>query len=247
MSGSENTRFDEDQVRAVLSRAIALDARTPTTTVDDLRAIAGELGVSRASLDTALRERSEQLAKHRSFGRSATAAAGLGLPLGAAAGFALSTMSIGQASLVLTGVGAAALVASGTILVLLRSGATLRSFGVRNLALWGGYAAGGLAAVAIFGAQSAYDLPWFFPLSNALRGFASTMVLGTAAVLAIRGAVADNAGDDGAKPTGSVLQRAKQSVLRAVRRILEQGGVVKRDFASRAVARATTVSAGSRV
>ncbi|MEX1182195.1 MAG: hypothetical protein WEF86_03100 [Gemmatimonadota bacterium] len=241
MSGSEDTRFDEDQVRAVLSRAIALDARGAMTTVDDLRAIAGELGVSQASLDAALRERGEQPSRHRSFGQSATAVAVLGLPLGAAAGIALSTLPIMQAALALNVAGAAGLVASGAILVLLRSRATLRSFGIRNLALWGGYAAGGLAAIALFGGQTAFELPWLLPLGGAARGFATAMVLGTAGVLAIRRAVSDNGAAAGPRPASSVFQRAKDALLRTAKRILEHGSVVMRDVvATRRMARAAS-------
>ena len=53
MNDPLDARFHEEQVRAVLARAIELDAQAPLTTVDELRAIAVELGVSHSALERA--------------------------------------------------------------------------------------------------------------------------------------------------------------------------------------------------
>lgn len=45
-------RFTDEHARAILARAIEIDARTPMTTTEDLRAIAAEIGVSPAALLT---------------------------------------------------------------------------------------------------------------------------------------------------------------------------------------------------
>ena len=92
MSDDSVRHFNDEQARTVLARAIEIDARAPLTTIDDLRAIAAEIGVSQASLDAALREQTTALEQRRVTGgqRAATIIAASGVPLGLAAGSLLA-------------------------------------------------------------------------------------------------------------------------------------------------------------
>jgi hypothetical protein len=61
MSDESDKRFSDDEARAILARAIEIESRAPLTTIDDLRAVAADVGVSAASLEAALREQTTAL------------------------------------------------------------------------------------------------------------------------------------------------------------------------------------------
>lgn len=48
--------FSEEQLKAVLARAVELDSRKAAITANDIRAIGAEVGISSASIEAALRE-----------------------------------------------------------------------------------------------------------------------------------------------------------------------------------------------
>src|SRR5687767_6704802 len=126
-------RFSDEQAKAIIARAIELDARAPMTTVNDLRAIAAEIGVSPASLQAALHEQgtTPQTARAVATRRAATVI-GMGVPIGLAAGWLLNS-GHPLASLGVLGLG---LAASSGLLVVQDASATLRSFHLKNAALW---------------------------------------------------------------------------------------------------------------
>lgn len=153
--------------------------------------------------------------------RAATSVAASGLVLGAVAGVALSAVPLVNAGWVNIGLAGLGLIGSGAILVLQGAGVTLRSFGARNLALWGGYAAGGLVAVAILGGSPILELSWIYLLSAAVKNSVATSILGSAAVLAIRRALPkphiDSRGDSRRRfiqKTAALLMRVRGAVRR---------------------------------
>jgi len=124
MSKNLPDRFSDEHARAILARAIDIDARHPLTTADELRAIAAEIGVSPTALETALREhitsmRTRRIATDR---RAAAALTSLGVPLGVTAGLLLGS----GAGLPALAVMAAGLVASGGLVVVQGSTGSLR-------------------------------------------------------------------------------------------------------------------------
>ena len=188
MSDDIVRRFSDDQARAILARASEIDARAPMTTTDDLRAIAAEIGVSQASLDAALREQTTALEQRRTTGseRTATLIAASGVPLGVAAGSLLAigglTAGTGLAALGIMGLG---FLASGALIVFQGSAGTLRSFHVKNLALWSGVAAGSLLSI-VLAEGGATSVPALVTVGWCLRSWLASGVLGSAAVLAVR-------------------------------------------------------------
>jgi hypothetical protein len=185
MSDDTAGRFSDEQAKAILARAIEIDSRAPMTTSDELRAIATEIGVSQASLEAALREQSPAVETRRMIAsrRAATAVAAGGIPLGLAAGAALVS-GIDMAILAAAGVTGVGFVASGALVVLQGSAGTLRSFHLRNLALWGGVAAGSLVSVVLLGDGGA-PLAVLIAAGSVRRWFVSS-ILGSAAVVAVR-------------------------------------------------------------
>src|SRR5690606_3440321 len=123
--------LDEERVKAILARAIEIDSHTSTTSIDELKSIALELGISTTALDTALREQVTPRPRASGNPSAATAVAATGLLLGAAAGVGLSTVPLINFSLINMGLSGLGLLASGAILVLQGSSVSIRSFGAR--------------------------------------------------------------------------------------------------------------------
>jgi hypothetical protein len=194
MSDDIARRFSDEQARTILARAIEIDSRAPMTTTDDLRAIAAEIGLSQASLDAALREQTTALDARRMIGgqRAATALVASGVPMGLAAGFLLMSGGTGLAALSLMAVG---LVASGGLVVLQGATGTLRSFHLKNLALWTGVAAGSLAAMVLSGGEIT-RLPALITAGWCLRSWVASSIVGSAAVVAVRRARPEGPGPD---------------------------------------------------
>ena len=186
MSDDSAKRFSDEQAREILARAIEIDSRAPMTTTDDLRAIAADIGVSQASLEAALREQATALEARRATTaqRGANAVAASGIPLGLVAG-SLLTASTPEAALGLMGVGLAGLAASGGIVALTGPRGTLRSFHLRNLALWGGAAAGSVVSLALTGGELAVT-PAFLTAMWCVRRWIEASVVGSVAVVALR-------------------------------------------------------------
>jgi hypothetical protein len=188
MNGRLPTHFSDEQARAILARAIEIDSRAPTTTTDDLRAIAADIGVSPAALEAALREQTIAIDARGIVAsrRAATTVAAAGVPLGLVAGWLLGS-GADLATLALTGIGlkGVGLIASGGLVVLQGATGTLRSFHLRNSALWAGIAAGSLASIALLGGGLT-TVPALMTAGWCLRSWITSGVLGSAAVLAIR-------------------------------------------------------------
>ena len=188
MSDEIEKRFSDDEARAILARAIEIESRAPLTTMDDLRAIAADVGVSPASLDAALREQTTALDQRRAAAdeRAATIAAASGVPLGLAAGALLTAASAsGAAALGLLGLGLGGLAASGALVAFHGARGTLQSFHRKNLALWSGVAAGSLASAVLMDGEVS-RMPVLIAAGWSLRGWVATSILGSAAMIAVR-------------------------------------------------------------
>jgi hypothetical protein len=201
MSDETEKRFKDERARAILARAIEIDVHGPMTSVDDLRALASEVGVSPAALEAALREEaslaSRQATMHR---RSASLVAAAGVPIGLVAG-SLLALGNGQSVISLIGPGLVALLASAGLVALQGATGTLRSFHLKNFALWGGVAAGTLVSIALTDGE----LTRFSVLLTAgwcLRQWVTSSILGSAAVVAVRRARRPD--DPGADPGGAM-------------------------------------------
>ena len=72
-------QFSDEQTKAILARAIELDALAPTTTADELRTLAADIGISTTSLEAALREQATAVETQRTIAgrRAATMVVGL--------------------------------------------------------------------------------------------------------------------------------------------------------------------------
>ena len=186
MSDDTEKRFSDDEARAILARAIEIESRAPLTTMDDLRAIAADVGVSAASLEAALREETTALQSRRTTAdeRAATIAAASGVPLGLAAG-ALLTAGTGIAAVGLLALGLGGFAASGAIVAFHGATGTLPSFHRKNLALWSGVAVGSLASAALMEGGVTW-LPVLISAGWSVRGWAASSILGSAAMIAVR-------------------------------------------------------------
>src|SRR5262245_60206533 len=184
MSDQLPGQFSDEHARAILARAIEIDARTPMMTTEDLRAIAAEIGVSRESLDAALREQIESTrARPISTGqRTSTILTGLGLPLGVAAGLLVSS---GGWALPALSIMVAGLVTSGGLVIFQSSTGSLRSFHLKNFAFWSGLFVGGVGTLEIFGSRVGVA-PSLIMAGWCLRGWISSSILGSAGVVAVR-------------------------------------------------------------
>lgn len=206
----------EDQLRAVIARAIALDARGVTTSADELRSIASEIGISSEAVNAALLEHARGLEPRSSAAstRAAAAVVAAGIPLGIAAGALLGSASPAAAFGAL-GVVATGLVASGALVIAQGKSATLRSFQLRNLLLWGGLTIGGAVTVGLFG-TGPLAIPGIV-VGWGLRSWIASSILGSAAVIAVRRAAApSDTGGGSATPAaaGSVRDRLVHAMKR---------------------------------
>jgi hypothetical protein len=224
MNDDTPKRFSDEQARAILARAIEIDARAPMTTTDELRAIAAELGVSPASLEAAVREQTTAQAesRHLAAQRKITVVAASGVPLGIAAGWLLSSGTI-LAALGLMGVG---LIGSGYIILHGASG-TLRAFHLKNLVLWGGVAAGSLASIVVLGGWTPRTAV-LLTLGWCIRSWIGSSILGSAAVVAVhRARRPENHDADRSLPASTALAGGSRW-SRLARRILGWIGRLRR-------------------
>jgi hypothetical protein len=187
-------RFSEDQVKSLIARAIELDARGLTTTAEELRGIASELGISSEAVEAALREHANRLEPRRSrtSGRADSAVLAAGVPLGFAAG---------------------SLVASGALVITRGKHVTVRSFLLRNLLLWGGMTIGSIVSVRLLvvaAPLSGLLLGW------CLRSWVASTILGSAAIIAVR--KASTGGPDSGSRTGDGKISFRTRVLHLVKR-----------------------------
>jgi D-alanyl-D-alanine carboxypeptidase len=196
----KNQHFSDEQAKAILARAIEIDARAPTTSPEELRALATEIGISPASLDAAIREHSTAVATRRDRAGQITATklAAMGVPLGIATG-ALLVSASGPTAVGTVGLGLVSLLASAGLIALQGSSRTLRSFHAKNLALWSGIAAGSLAVVVLAEGDVA-RLSAVMAISWSIRSWIASSVLGSAAVIAVRRARNPEGSDPGATP-----------------------------------------------
>jgi hypothetical protein len=233
-------RFNDDQARAIITRAIELDSRAGTITADELRDIASEIGVTRESLERALHEHAlTRQARQAVVGRrAATAVVSLGMPMGLAVGVLMQPGSVSGA-LVALGLTGVAFVASGALLVLQGKAATLRSFHLKNAVLWAGVAAGSALSTTLIG--TGIPSAVLIGLSWSIRGWVATSILGSAAVIAIRRALRpSDSGLDQDMPEGrvpaprTVLARVATRALgwltRPFRREVAQAQFGRREF-----------------
>lgn len=183
MSDHLPDRFTDEHARAILARAIEIDSRSPMTSIDDLRAIAAEIGVSPGALEAALQQQRDTITSGRiaAARRGARITTALGLPLGITAGTLLSSGAV----LPVLGVMAAGLAASGALVVFQASSGSLRSFHLRNLMLWGGVCAGSVATATLLGSGSGL-VPAVIAAGWCLRSWVASSILGSAGVLAVR-------------------------------------------------------------
>jgi hypothetical protein len=219
MSMSTPDHFSDEQTKAILARAIELDSRDPTTTADELRALALDIGISPASLEAAMREQATALETRRMIAgkRAATVVVGLGLPLGVAAGILLITTPYGGVlGLSMMGAG---LIASGALVVLQGPTGNLRSFQLTNLAMWGSVAAGSLATVALFGPGTGW-MPAVIAIGWCLRSWVASSILGSAGVIAVRRARPSDGSDPDRDATGSAATEGGRQWARVARRVL---------------------------
>jgi hypothetical protein len=212
-------QFDDRQAREILARAVDLDLRTRTS-ADELRAIAREAGISKTAIDRAIEELSTELELRRTGRgrRITTAIAAMGVPAGVASAALLATSGPLQAMAAL-GIVVAGLVGSGALVVLPGSTGTLRSFHLKNLALWGGVAAGG-AATIIVSAGAASPVLGLVLAGWCLRSWVASSIMGSAAMIAIRrarrGDVETSNDDDARSATGHT-----KGLMRLVRRAFD--------------------------
>jgi hypothetical protein len=230
MSMGTPEHFSDEQTKAILARAIELDSRDPTTTADELRALASDIGISPASLEAAMREQATALETRRMISgkRAATAVVGLGLPLGVAAGILLITTPYGGV-LALSMMGAG-LIASGALVVLQGPTGDLRSFQLRNLAMWGSVAAGSLATVALFGPGTGL-MPAAIAIGWCLRSWVASSILGSAGVIAVRRARSSDSSNPDRDTTESAATVGGSRWARVAKRVQ---GWLARPFRRRA-------------
>jgi hypothetical protein len=183
MSDIEPDRLDDEQARIILARAIEIDARGPFTTLDQLRHIAAEIGVSPASLETALQEQRAALRAphHGPDVPAARKIAALGVPLGLLAGSLIASGSM-LAVMSIMGVG---LVASGLLAIYESPRASLRSFHLKNTVLWGGALVGSVASAMLL-TDGADRTALLVAGAWCVRTWIASGVLGSATILAVQ-------------------------------------------------------------
>ena len=205
MSDETTEQFSDEQAHNILARAIELDAHAPPTTVDRLRLIATEIGVSPAALDKALREqRAGVRDPHRGSALSAARRiAALGVPLGLVGGSLIASGS----TLAVTGIMGVGLVMSGLLAIYESSRASLRSYHLKNAFLWGGALVGSVASAMVL-SQGAERTSLLVSVAWCVRTWISTGVLGSATMIAVqrsrRPEKDDTDSPDTARPRGFV-------------------------------------------
>jgi hypothetical protein len=183
MSDKTPEHLPEEVARAVLARAIEIDTRAPLTSVDQLREIAAEIGVSPLAVQTALREQLGPVAPPQEgvATRGGRRIAGLGVPLGLVAGALIASGPMFTVVSIM-GVG---LVLSGLLAICESTRASLRSFHLKNTILWGGALVGSVASALLF-SQGAERAPLLVAGAWCVRTWISSGVLGSATILAVQ-------------------------------------------------------------
>ena len=183
MSDESTERFSDEQARSILARAIELDAHAPLATVDQLRQIAAEIGVSPTALDKALQEERAGLRDphHASPSPAARRIAALGVPLGLVGGSLIASGST-LAVMSIMGVG---LVLSGLLAIHESTRASLRSFHLKNALLWGGALVGSVASAMLLSPGSERT-SLLVAAAWCVRTWISTGVLGSATIIAVQ-------------------------------------------------------------
>lgn len=184
MTDRSGEGFNDDQVRALITRALEIEALGGATTAEELREIAAEVGIAPEAIEVALREHRRQTSHlpvaHR--GRAGLAVAASGLSLGIATGTTLS-LSGSLLGIGVLGMQAAGLLATGALILTLGKRPAHRTFQFRNAVLWAGVGLGGLLSSAVVGGGpvmvTAMVAGW------SIRGWITSSVLGSAAVMAI--------------------------------------------------------------
>jgi hypothetical protein len=180
---NDRPMIPEHAARTVLARATVLDAQSPAIAVDELRAIAAELNVSEAALNTAL---NEYYAAHLGpvARRSSLAVAATGLPIGLIGASLLSTATPFTAASIWFLITAAGLLSSTGLIVLQSKRPSLNSYVFHNSILWGGVAAGLAMGVTLFGDVTAGALFW--AVSYGLKHWLPSTILGGAGVTLVK-------------------------------------------------------------
>ena len=174
----------EHAARSILARATELDARSPTISVDELRAIAAELNVSDTALDTALKEHQAVTPLPESTRRRGSlAVAGLGLPIGLIGGSLLSTATFFTAPSIWFALTAAGLLSSMGLIVLQSKRPSLNSYVLHNSLLWGGIVLGTISTLAVLGTSVGGGLLWI-AVPYGLKHWLTSTILGSAGVTA---------------------------------------------------------------
>lgn len=183
MGDIEPDHLNDEQARSVLARAIEIDARGPFTTLDQLRHIAAEIGVSPAALETALQEQgSGRRAPHPvAASPAARKIAAMGVPLGLVAGSLIASGPM-LAVVSIMGVG---LVVSGLLAIYESARASLRSFHLKNTLLWGGALVGSVASAMLLSSGSERT-SLLVAAAWCVRTWIASGVLGSATILAVQ-------------------------------------------------------------
>ena len=212
-------RFSDEEMKAVLARAIDLDEKGVTTT-REIREIAQELQISREAVDMALREHAANLSpRMRASGKRATSVLIVaGAALGVVAGSFLNDASTREIVGALAALKLVGLIASGVIIVLEGRAATLRSFNFKNGVFWASVGFGSVAALSLSEA-GAIALPGTI-IAWCLRSWLASSILGSAAVVAIRrGARAAGPGPSSTS-SGTGAYDVGRRVSRAAKRLV---------------------------
>jgi hypothetical protein len=178
---NDRLMIPEQAARTVLARATVLDAQSPAIAVDELRAIAAELNVSEASLNTALNEYHVAHLGPVSR-RSSLAVAAVGLPTGLIGGSLLATATPFTAPSMWLLITAAGLLSSTGLIVLQSKRPSLNSYVLHNSLLWGGIAAGLATGFTILGDGTGGVMLW--AVSYGLKHWLPSTILGAAGVTA---------------------------------------------------------------
>jgi hypothetical protein len=183
MSDEVPEQLTEEAARAVLARAIEIDARAPLTSVDQLRSIAEEIGVSPLALQAALREHRSlsNVPRHVADSTRGRRIAGLGVPLGLVGGALIASGPM----VAVVGIMGAGLVLAGLLALRESTRASLRSFHLKNAMLWGGALVGSIASAMLF-SQGADRAPLLVAAAWCVRTWIASGVLGSATILAVQ-------------------------------------------------------------
>jgi hypothetical protein len=203
-------------MRAILARAIEIDGHH-VLTIDQLQSIAAEVGVSQHALGVAIREATTSrphpdVPTHGAI--IARRLVGIGVPIGADAG---AIMASGPAVAVV-GVMGIGLVVSGALALYESESGTLRSFHIKNLALWGGTLAGSIATATLL-SGSGDRASLLLAGAWCVRGAITSGILGSATMLAVHRARRGADVDSSRPPTAHMAAGGNTLRSRLLRRL----------------------------